>query len=424
MRTIRQRSIALLFATIALAASATLAACGGSGGGGGSSSGTAGASASPADQPAPKSGCGSYSLRPPPDPQGILAKLGPAYQQAYAGSTTPIQRSAWANWKPSHGPPYTVGIVWNELSNDYQVAQTNYMKSMLSKDPMVGKVMFQATGGVDVGQEIQLFNSMLQKKPDIIIVEPLTGESFTTPANNAAKQGVPTISVMSTIPSKYAVNIHPNDQYNGAVTMAKLMQIIHGKGNVFMMHAIPGETEEINTTTAAKAVLKNCSDVKLIGEAYGSYSAAQAKSETLKFLATHPQKVDAVFQTAVMAPGIMSAFQQVGRPVPPVNDIGNNKASLGYWYQHRGQYHGVAAALGAESGAAANVGVALRMLAGEGIKVTDVQHPSTLVTDKNLGQWAQPGWTLTTPGIADGPPNSFMTDSFLNGLFEHGANPK
>ncbi|HEY7620149.1 MAG TPA: substrate-binding domain-containing protein [Solirubrobacteraceae bacterium] len=413
-----------LVSIMAVLAALVLAACGGSGSGS-SSTGGASASASPADQPTPTSGCGSYTLSPPPDPNGILKRLGRQYEQAFVGSTTPIQASAWGDWKPSHGPPYTVGIQWNVENNDYQIAVTRALKAVLKSDPMIGNVIYQTTGNsVDVGAEIQQFNGLVQKHPDILILQPLTGEAFTSQVDRAAAQGIPTISAFSTIPTKNAVSVHPNDQYNGAVTMGKLAQIMGSKGSLLLVHAIPGETEEINTMKAAKAVLARCPQIKVAGQVYGSYSTSLAKSETLKFLATHPQKINGAFQTAVMAPGVMSAFQQTGRQIPPVNDIGSNRGSLGYWLSHKGSYHGVGAGLGAEAMARALGGVARRMLRGQGIRISDVQHPNTIITDRNLSDWAQPGWTLTTPGIAEGPAEQFMSDEFLNGLFAQGETPK
>ena len=427
MPSARPKSLTTVAATAALlCAPFALGACGGgdsstTAAGTGTSAGT---KASAADRPTPTSGCGSYSLGAPPDPQGILAKLGSTYQDAFAGSKVPIEASAWANWKPSHPAPYTVGIQWATETNDFAREQTQQLQSILKASPLVGDVIYQSTGGtIDVGQEIQGFNSLIQKKPDIIILEPLTGEAFVASVKRAADAGIPVISAMAALPSKYAVAVHPNDQANGAITMSKLTQITGGKGNVFLMHAIPGETGELNTQAAAKAVRDKCPEMKVIGEAYGGYNPAQAKSETLKFLATHPQKVDAVFQTATMAPGIMGAFQQTGRPMPPVNDIGNAKGSLGYWAANRDSYEGVGAGLGAKAAAQALAGVALRMLDGQGVKVTDIQHPNTLITDKNLSDWADPSWTLTTPGIAEGPADQFMDDAFLNGLFNNGKTP-
>ena len=409
---------------LAATAAMTLLAAGCGAGGAGSSPGAGGTGPSPADQPTPKSGCGSYTLAPAPDPAGLLAKLGARYQEAFRGSTTPVTASNWQTWRPKHGPPYTVGIQWNVENNDYQIAVTKAMKSILADDPQIGNVIYQTTGNsVDVGAEIQQLNGMLNRQPDIVILQPLTGEAFTPQVNRAAKEGIPVISAFSTIPTPNAVSVHPNDQYNGAVTAAKLMQIIHGSGNVMLVHAITGETEEVHTMDAAKAVFKRCPNVKMAGEVYGSYSSSAAKSETLKFIATHPQKLDAVFQTAVMAPGIMSAFEQTGRPMPAVNDIGSNKGSLGYWLANKGRYHGVGAGLGAEAMARAITGVVRRMVRGQGIRIADVQHPNTLITDKNLTDWAQPGWTLTTPGVAEGPAEQFMSEDFLNGLFVHGQTP-
>jgi hypothetical protein len=64
------------------------------------------------------------------------------------------------------------------------------------------------------------------------------------------------------------------------------------------------------------------------------------------------------------------------------------------------------------------------MLAGQGIKTTDVMYPMPLITDKNLDQWAQAGWNLNTPGEAEGPNGLFAPPAFLNSLFVHGATPQ
>ena len=63
-------------------------------------------------------------------------------------------------------------------------------------------------------------------------------------------------------------------------------------------------------------------------------SATTSRSPAPKFLATHPQKIDAALEVAVMAPGVMSAFQQTGLP-DPCPRLGLSKGSLGYWNQNR-----------------------------------------------------------------------------------------
>jgi hypothetical protein len=56
------------------------------------------------------------------------------------------------------------------------------------------------------------------------------------------------------------------------------------------------------------------------------------------------------------------------------------------------------------------------MLKGEGPKVSNIVTIAPSITASNLDDWAEPGWTLQTPGQPDGPPNSLMTPDYVAGL--------
>jgi len=50
------------------------------------------------------------------------------------------------------------------------------------------------------------------------------------------------------------------------------------------------------------------------------------------------------------------------------------------------------------------------------------QHDPLIITDANLSQWVQPGWSLNTPlAYAPGPPNVFYPASYLNQFFSKPA---
>jgi ribose transport system substrate-binding protein len=202
------------------------------------------------------------------------------------------------------------------------------------------------------------------------------------------------------------------------------MRLIGGKGNILLVHGLVGITVDNEASAAFAAVLKRCPQVKEIGNVTGSFSTATSKSQTLQFLSTHPQTIAGALQVASMAPGVMSAFQQSGRPVPVVNDIGNQEASLGYWRQHEKTYTGVGTGLGPNGIADAVADVALRTLEGQGPKLNTITAQLPLITDKNLDSWSQPSWNLRTVGTASGPNVPFMSDSYLDPMFNHPAVPK
>jgi ribose transport system substrate-binding protein len=162
-------------------------------------------------------------------------------------------------------------------------------------------------------------------------------------------------------------------------------------------------------------VLKACG-MKIVGTVAGAFDPATAKTAVLQFLASHPAKIDGVFQVSGMTPGIISAFQQVGRPVPPVGDVNPGAPSLVYWSQHKGTYHGSGVAISPERTGEYTMSLGLALLAGRGVKVTDVPFAPPVITDSNLSQWLEPGWTSSTPAQANGPasalPIKALVDSY------------
>jgi ribose transport system substrate-binding protein len=369
----------------------------------------------------PASGCGSVVLPAAQDPDGVLAALPAATRAMFAGYAFPVRKSSWSSWKPAHHGRYTVGIAWSQINSPFQLTVVNKIEAELKADPLIGKVILQSTSSFDVAQQIQQYQSLVQQKPNLIILEPLVGDAFIGPIDKAAAAGIPTISAEGEVPSTSSVNVQSNDYQSSAESAARLLQTLHGKGNVLLVHGITGTASDVNAFSAFDKELKLCPSVKVAGTITGGFVASQAKSATLEFLASHPEPIAGVMQSAIMAQGIMSAFQQDGRAMPIVDDIGPDRGSIGYWLSHRQAYQGVGTGLGPESLGETIANVALGMLEGRGIKVTDVTNQLPLLTDQNLTQWAQPGWSLSTPGEATGPPDSFVTEAQLGPLFNHPA---
>jgi ABC-type sugar transport system substrate-binding protein len=151
---------------------------------------------------------------------------------------------------------------------------------------------------------------------------------------------------------------------------------------------------------------------------FGLFVNATVKSETLKFLATHPQKIDGVLQAGGMATGVMSAFEQAGRPMPIVQDVTMLKGSAGYWRQNRKTYLGAGMGFPVIDYAHHVAQVAGNMLAGDGVQFSDLLGNMPIVTDENLDAWSEPGWTLDTPGTVLGPPkDAYLTDAQTHAYF-------
>ncbi len=425
----RSRTTQLATALAVASTTIAVAACGG--GSGSSSSSSSGGAKIPAyaqNFKPPASGCGSYSAKAPADPDGVVAGLDAAHQQALGGyanfpqSTVKVLKSAWVNWKPTHPGPYTIAVSWNQLVSDFQVQIVNSIKKYFGQDKNVKQLIIKTTGStLDVGQQLQQYNQLVQAHPDLIILETPSQDSFDGPVQRAKAAGIPTVTLLSPVPVDGAVNVDGNNYLDAAQTMSYVTKVMGGKGSVVEVRALAGAAVDNQTNEGWDEVVRNCPGMKVAGEIYGGFSESLAKSETLKYLATHPQKIDAVTALAGESVGTLKAFQQTGRPIPPFAEVGMDKGFLGYWRQNQSTYHASSTSLPPVPAARALHDVAMRMLAGQGVKLNTLVAENPVITDANLADWSEPTWNINTPGTVSGDPQSFMPSTFINDFFNNPA---
>jgi ribose transport system substrate-binding protein len=368
----------------------------------------------------PSSGCGSFSARMPADPQGLIASLDAQHRVAYPGysaydpTAVRVVKSAWSNWKPDHPPPYSIAISWSALVSDFQVQMVHLLQKQLTDAGF--QVTLRTTSQLDINQQLGQFHSLVLNKPDFIILETPSPDAFLGPINNAARQGIPTLSFDGYVDSPNAITLDINFFLAHAEMASAVSRVLGGKGNVVYLHSISGVTIDLDAKAAWEAVLSNCPGLHKVGELYGGFSDSLAKSELLRYLATHPQPVSAVLPTAAMSVGAQQAFIQTGRGTPVIPDVGPTDARLAYMAQHKQEpYIGVA--FPPVPNAAGIVDVTRRMFDGQGLRMNVILDRAPLVTNLNAARWMRPGLTVNSNTMAPGATGDIFSDSYMAEFF-------
>jgi ABC-type sugar transport system substrate-binding protein len=205
------------------------------------------------------------------------------------------------------------------------------------------------------------------------------------------------------------------------MTASYTTKVLEGKGNVVYVEAIAGSSVDAPAETAWNQIINSCPGMKASKDKiYAGFAQATAKQEMLKYLGTHPQKVDAVFETQVMDTGVMQAFAQSSRPMPVVPSNGLTKGAVGYWREHQSDgYYNSGQTILPVGAARATVEVALRVLDGQGVKLNNLVAEPFFVTDAGLSDLTEPDWNLNTPGSVGGPEQGFMPSKYIDDFFNH-----
>jgi ribose transport system substrate-binding protein len=409
-------------AAMAVAVATAVAACGAAA----TNSSPSGGKLAQVSVTAPNSGCGSFTAATPADPDHVLPELSSADRAALAGYLTGLKgqvsilKSNWSDWKPSHKPPYTVGVAWIGPVNDSERLSLQGVLATLKASPLVKNVITEVVSSVNVPEQIQQYNQIVSQKPDIMLLSPVLVGANESSINAAAKRGIPTVAMLGGSTDPNVVAVDGNTYLNTALQASYIARNLDGKGTVLYVHGLAGANPDVSGEAGFNAVLAHCPGMKAAqGAVYGEFLPAAAQSQTAQYLATHPAAINAVWQAAEMTSGIMQAFQRAGRPMPLIADTAPDRASLGYWESHHSTYHGIAGAIPSVPVGDAVGEVALRMLAGQEVKTNDIVGANPLISDTNLDQWSSPSWTLDTAGGIPGLPGSFLPASLLNGYFKH-----
>jgi ribose transport system substrate-binding protein len=414
-----KRAIALL---VMLVAAMAFVACGssdddsGSSDSGSSGGGATSTSASTAGTAAPTTGCGSIPQQMPEDPDGVLAKLPKDVQAAYNLFPQPVNASAWADWKPAKSKPYSIYFSPGNISTPYIQDMVKEFDKLKASGDVITKVTTQDSNN-NVQTQIQQIRQAIRQKYDLLVILPLSPAADAPVLEAAGKAGIPIITPLNAAANKYVIGLQGNVGGTGAALGQGLVQIMGDKGNVLEMQGIPGVPASDQALAGAGKVFALCSGIKVAGKPVGQFQPAVGKAQTLQFLSSHPGSVDGAFQVGGMATGIIQAFQQTGRKVPPVADSGATPGALAYWSQNK-DYEGVA--LGQPPGQMADAvwNISLALFDGRGVTMTDILQPPLLITKDNLSEWTDPSWKLTTPiAYAPGPEGAFLPEDYLDQLF-------
>jgi len=329
-----------------------------------------------------------------------------------------VYKSPWANFKPTHGPPWKIGLSNNEgnlNAQDVLLGLKQYAKQNPGKVSSI--VVTTPPTPNDVATQIQQMRSLVQQHVDFIISTLGSPTALNAVIDQAAKANIPVISLLGQSTDKNAVNLQPNPIQLGYFGARGLLTAMNGKGSVLVVDGIPGLSIDTGILQGGKAVMKAC-NVNVVGTVVGKFDPTIAKTQTLTFLSAHPGDVNGVFQVSDMAPGIFSAFKQLGRSVPPVDDIGAPAASLAYWKENASKgYKGSGVAIPAIKDGTYSMAAALAMLEGRGVKITDIPYSPPVIDSSNLDQWVLPGWTTSTNALSDGPANAVDIPALLNTYF-------
>jgi ABC-type sugar transport system substrate-binding protein len=377
---------------------------------------TSSGSSSPASSSALTGACGKIPTISFNDQTGGGVKALGADAANYNGFDGTIYKSPWATWKGKTSG-VKVGVLIAGLDNPYQTVLESTLVSQLKAFGYSTVALAPSTSSVT--NQLQAYQTLLNDKVSLIIVQVQSPTAYNSLIDKAAKQGIPTIGVLNDIADANAVNVVPNSVLGGMKLAQFVTQQAKGKGLMMFIHGISGVPIDTDTMNGANDVFKQCPSITTNETIQTQFQASIAKQQVLSYLNTHPTPVAGVVTAGPFTSGVIEAFQQAGKTVPVVTNNGLDDGGLAYWTQHKSSYQGVGLANIPNGLAYAVTQVAHKMLQGDGVKINTLAISPPVVTNANLSQYVtlDPSWTINTVGTASGPSAKYVSNSFIDAIF-------
>jgi ribose transport system substrate-binding protein len=355
-----------------------------------------------------------------PSPGGVVSSLPADVQAAYKGFDGSVEKSPWVNFKPKHGPPWTIGYASSYAGNTWRSGSLDALQKVLvpkyQKAGLIKKLIVTQSNLKDSVQ-IQQVRQLIDQGADILLFC-CPSTALKPVVDAAAKQGVPSVTFSGHNDSTGSINLYSNYLRSGFDQATFIAQQMGGKGNLLYVNGIPGQASNTSVDDGVKMALKNYPDIKVVGTVSGQWTDQIAKTEVLKFLATHPTKIDGVITQSAQEVGVLQAFLQSGRPLPPMTQ-GGEKGTACYWVKNPDWKTKVFNIWPPADEAEGAISVMVRILQGQGPKIASITREPTSSTldevkkelgtdcDVNDSSWFNPvGW---------------FSDEYLDKFFE---NPK
>jgi ribose transport system substrate-binding protein len=361
----------------------------------------------------------------PADSKALLEKeLPPEAQAGFEGYGSPVVASPFATFKPAHEKPFVIGYNNSFSGNAWRAAALEQLNASVEKYKQLGLVkdLIITDSNGDITTQIQQMRSMIQRGVDLIISIPGSPTAMNGVIDEAYAAGIPVITLAAPVTTPNAINVDTNGYLIGKTMALGLVQLLNGKGNILTVEGIPGTSGSALIEAGGKAVFANCPNIKVVADLVGQWSNSTAQTVVLQALSTNPTEVDGIWQQGSMFMGTVNALEQAGRPIVPVT-VGNpDQNALAYWHDNVSKGFKT---VGSSNAPAAGMDVVfrtgMRVLLGQGLKVSNVVVRPPLITAETLDQWYKSDFTVDSTGVGEPPPGTWMPDSVLDGYFNDPA---
>jgi ribose transport system substrate-binding protein len=239
-----------------------------------------------------------------------LSKLEPTEEKVCE-----VDTAKWAA-KPKSGSNYRIAFAAQGPTNSW--ALTNEEAFKYHAGELGVDVLYAAANG-DATVQVDNIQQLASQNPDAMVIVPM-GEGITGQVQAAAAQGIPVVLCAGRLGDGSGAVSTVTRQYEllGTMYAEWLVQQLGGKGEVAVLSGLAGVPTAEYQKAAAMKVFARYPDIKVVTEQYTEWSPTVAKTVAANLVTQYPNLAGIWSDSGYGDLGVVQAYQEAGKPVPPV----------------------------------------------------------------------------------------------------------
>jgi len=211
----------------------------------------------------------------------------------------------------AHAAPLKIGMTFQELNNPYFVTM---QKALNEAAASTGATVVVTDAHHDVSKQVSDVEDMLQKKIDILLVNPTDSTGIQSAVTSAKKAGVVVVAVDANANGPVDSFVGSKNFDAGQMACEYLAKSIGGSGEVAILDGIP-VVPILERVRGCKAALAKSPNVKLVDTQNGKQERATALSVTENMIQAHPNLKGIFSVNDGGSMGALSAIESSGKDI-------------------------------------------------------------------------------------------------------------
>lgn len=207
----------------------------------------------------------------------------------------------------------TFALIPKTLNNPFFVAMADNAQAKADELGVTLEVIAPPQES-DIDQQINMFESMLEKDVDGIMVVPNGTKEIVSSVERANEMGIPVVTLDTTAEGGELLCFIGTDNYAGGQMAGEYISEIIDSGQVAMVTGTPGNLTQEERLRGCKEVLEKIDGIEIAGDAVPSYSdRAQAMSQAENLITAYPDLKVIYCVNDEIALGVSEAVQAAGK---------------------------------------------------------------------------------------------------------------